>query len=186
MHDWPSPPGSGAREPIVPISRELFRRLCREAGASPRGRTNLNLHEPDDTYQRFLNVIQPGSYIQPHRHAAPPKSESFIVLQGRIGFFQFDEDGHLIQAVRLGPDAEVIGVDVRPGVWHTFFALQPDTVVFEGKNGPYDPHTDKTFAPWAPGENDPGAAEYMHALIDRLPAADAAESDPASPTPPRQ
>lgn len=186
MHARPSPPQAGAVEPVVYISQELLRRLCREAGSSPRGRTNYNFHGLDDTYQRFLNVVQPGSYIQPHRHAAPPKSESFIVLQGQVGFFRFDEDGRTIQAVRLGPDSEVIGVDVRPGAWHTFLALRPDTVVFEGKNGPYDPHTDKTFAPWAPGESDPGAAEYMHALIDRLPAADGAGSGPAGGTSPRQ
>ena len=137
------------------------------------GRTNLNFHELDDTYQRLLNVLQPGSYIQPHRHAAPPKSESFVVLQGEAGFFCFDEDGRLTLGVRVGPEARVLAVDVRPGVWHTFLALRPDTVVFEGKNGPYDPHTDKTFAPWAPAEADPQAPDYMHALIDRLPAADA-------------
>ena len=159
------------REAVVLVSRDLVRRLCREAGASPRGRTNHNFHEPDDTYQRFLNAVQPGSYIQPHRHAVPPKSESFVVLQGQAGFFCFDEDGRLTQAVRVGPDADALAVDVRPGVWHTFFALCPDTVVFEGKNGPYDPHTDKAFAPWAPAESDPGAAEYMHRLIDALPAA---------------
>ncbi len=176
MAEQPAFSADNARERVVYISGDLLRRLCREAGASPRGRTNMNFHELDDTYQRFLNVIQPGSYIQPHRHAAPPKSESFIVLQGQIGFFRFDEDGHVVQAVRLGPDVDALGVDVRPGVWHTFLALRPDTVVFEGKNGPYDPHTDKAFAPWAPAEHDPAAAEYMHALIDRLPAVDGAES----------
>ncbi len=161
------------REPVVLVSRDMVRRLCREAGASQRGRTNLNFHEPEDAYQRFLNVLQPGSYIQPHRHSTPPKSESFVVLQGEAGFFCFDDDGRLTLGARVGPEAQLLAVDVRPGVWHTFFALRPDTVVFEGKNGPYDPLTDKAFAPWAPSEADPAAAEYMHALIDRLPAADA-------------
>ncbi len=161
------------REPVVYVSRDLVRRLCREAGASRRGRTNRNFHEPDDAYQRFLNVLQPGSYIQPHRHATPPKSESFVVLQGEAGFFCFDDDGRLAAGVRVGPEADVLAVDLRPGVWHTFVALRPDTVVFEGKNGPYDPHTDKAFAAWAPPEGDPAAADYVHGLIDRLPAAGA-------------
>ncbi len=157
------------REPVVYLSRDLMRRLCREAGAHPRGRTNFNFHRLDEVYQRFLNVVQPGSYIRPHCHREPPKAESFIVLQGQVGFFRFDPDGTLHEARRLGPGLDAVGVDVRPGVWHTFFALRPDTVVFEGKNGPYDPHTDKTFAPWAPEEGEAEAVDYMHALIDELP-----------------
>jgi hypothetical protein len=55
-------------------------------------------------------------------------------------------------------------VDCREGVWHTFFALEPDTVVFEVKAGPHDAATDKEAAPWAPDENSPDAAAYLQHL----------------------
>ena len=37
----------------------------------------------------MLNAIQPGSYIRPHRHLDPPKSESLILLQGMLGYVSF-------------------------------------------------------------------------------------------------
>jgi hypothetical protein len=48
--------------------------------------------------------------------------------------------------------------------WHCILALTRDCVIFEGKNGPYDPATDKEFAAWAPAEGDAGATEYMRWL----------------------
>jgi hypothetical protein len=61
---------------------------------------------------------------------------------------------------------DVYGCDIRPGVWHTIFALVPDTVVFEVKPGPYSPANDKDFAPWAPREYSPEAAPYLATIED--------------------
>ena len=154
----------GQRTPVEYITRDLLQRLCARAASAARARTNHNFHELDDTYQRMLNVVQPGSYVRPHRHHDPPKSESFIVLQGEIGFLRFTADGTVTEARRLGPAREAAGVDLQPDVWHAFLALAPDTVVFEGKNGPYDPATDKEFAPWAPEEGAAEAAAYLSKL----------------------
>jgi hypothetical protein len=49
-------------------------------------------------------------------------------------------------------------------VWHTFIALEPGTVLFEVKPGPFDDRTDKEFAPWAPTENAQEAPEYLEWL----------------------
>jgi cupin fold WbuC family metalloprotein len=151
------------------VTTDLMAALAAEASRRPRGRINFNFHLYEDSYQRLLNVVQPGSYIRPHAHIDPPKAESFIVLAGEIGFLHFASDGRILEARRLGPGREALGVDLRPGVWHSFVALAPDTVVFEGKNGPYDPAGDKAFAPWAPPEGDPAAAAYLEGLLRRLP-----------------
>jgi cupin fold WbuC family metalloprotein len=156
------------RQPVEFITCRELDALCRDAAEAPRGRTNRNYHQSSDTYQRLLNVIQPGSYIAPHRHQEPAKSESFIVLRGAIGFFQFDDAGEVTTARRIGPDCETRGVDLAPGVWHCFVALATDTVVFEGKNGPYDPRTDKQFAAWAPREGDPKVTLYLDRLLTIL------------------
>jgi len=116
----------------------------------------------------MLNAIQPGSYIRPHRHLDPPKSESLILLQGMLGYVSFHDDGSLSEDDLLVLDAErgVYGCDIRPGVWHTIFALVPDTVIFEVKPGPYSPANDKDFAPWAPQEYSPEAAVFLTRLED--------------------
>jgi len=76
------------------LGSELFQTLVDRAHQSPRLRTNHNFHlSLDDNPGRFLNVMAKGTYIAPHRHIDPPKSESFLVLDGEIAFFTFDDAG---------------------------------------------------------------------------------------------
>ena len=54
--------------PFRRIDQQLFARVAAEARQHPRLRLNHNLHQEQDQVQRFLNVLQPGSYVRPHRH----------------------------------------------------------------------------------------------------------------------
>lgn len=144
------------------IGTELVRQAVEASRTSPRRRIILPLHKsPDATLHRMLNAIQPYSYIQAHRHLHPPKPESIIVLQGAIITFVFGETGQVEETAVLAAGTAAFGIDFEPGVLHTFFALQPDTVLFEVKPGPYEAQTDKDFAPWAAAENSPEAGDYM-------------------------
>jgi len=163
-----------SHERLVAIDHELVRAKAEHSRDNPRRREIHNFHAHDDaTLQRMLNAVQPGSYVTPHRHQQVPKAEAFIVLQGGVGFVVFHDEGRPDEAafVHVARSAGVIGVDCRAGVWHTFFALEPDTVVFEVKPGPYDARVDKEFAPWAPVEGDPRSFLYLAALEDRFRAA---------------
>jgi len=104
-----------------------------------------------------------GTYVAPHRHRDPPKSESFLALEGELAFFTFDDDGRVATTHLLGRDA--VGIDIQPGVWHTLAVLTPHAVCYEVKPGPYSMANDKDFAPWAPREGDAGAAAYLESLI---------------------
>lgn len=155
------------------ILSSQFSDLAERAEGSPRRRTVHCFHqEHDDNPHRFLNVILSGSYVAPHRHREPPKAESFVVLQGELGVVLFHDDGtiadiHHLRALTSPREAEpatACGIDLLPGCWHTIVALAPVTVIFEVKPGPYDGATDKEFAPWAPAEGNPGAAEYLRWL----------------------
>jgi len=141
------------------------------ARQSPRRRAIHAFHRSaEDNPHRFLNVIFQGSYITPHRHARPPKAESFIVLHGELGVVLFSEDGevqtlHRLRApqgsaMKSGPPL-ACGIDLLPGVWHTIVALSATTIIFEVKPGPYVAETDKEFALWAPGEAETAAPAYM-------------------------
>ncbi len=132
---------------------------------SPRLRVILPFHKaPEDPLHRMLNAAQPGTYVRPHRHLDPPKSETWVLLRGRVLFFTFEDDGRIRASVELAAGSPRFGVDLVPGVYHTFLVLEPDTVIFEVKNGPYAKETDKSFAPWAPPEGDANAAEYLDGL----------------------
>ena len=81
------------------LDQDLFASVASAARAAPRLRRNHNLHAESDLVQRFLNVLQPGTYVRPHRHLRDlPGSgfECFLVLQGCIGLLLFDDDGMLI------------------------------------------------------------------------------------------
>ena len=142
---------------------------CVEASKkSPRKRIILPLHKSNDSnLHRMLNAMQPGSYIQPHRHMFPPKAESIIVLQGAIYVFIFTADGEISEVHTVAAGGLNLGIDSEPGVFHTFAAIQEDTVLFEVKPGPYNQADDKDFAPWAPAEGDHGAEEYLQQLYEK-------------------
>jgi cupin fold WbuC family metalloprotein len=148
------------------IDEELIQRKSRDAQTNERQREIHILHRGDsDALQRMVNALQPSSYIRPHRHVRPPKSETIVLLRGSLGFMTFHDDGTPDERdfIHLHP-AKAVGVDCREGIWHTFFALEPDTVVFEVKAGPHDAATDKEFAVWAPDETSPDAQRYLARL----------------------
>lgn len=152
---------------ITLIDTALIDAVSAEARAAPRGRKNRNFHPRDDyPGHRLLNAIEPGSYIAPHRHLDPTKDETMVVLRGALGLVAFDDAGAvaLAQKVCAGGTADVLGIDIPHGTWHTVFALEPGTVFLEAKSGPYLPLTDAERAPWAPAENAPDAPAYLAGL----------------------
>lgn len=158
-----------AMSPTQLLDSTLIASLIERARQSPRLRTNHNFHTSmDDNPHRFLNVMVRGTYIAPHRHRNPPKSETFIVLEGELAFFTFDDAGLAASTHILG--RETVGIDIQPGVWHTLAVLSPHAVCFEVKPGPYSAVNDKDFAPWAPREGDPNVAAYLEKLVSGITA----------------
>jgi cupin fold WbuC family metalloprotein len=144
------------------IDAALLDAVSAEAKASPRRRKNRNFHTSDaDTGHRLLNAIEPGSYIMPHRHLDPNKSETMVVLRGILGLIIFNDAGEILETAKLGGTGAALGIDIPYGVWHTVFALAPDTVFLEAKAGPYQPLTPAEKAPWAPAEGTAKAAECL-------------------------
>jgi len=116
--------------------------------------------------QRLLNIMQPGSYVQPHQHPRPQAVELAQVLQGSMRVWIFDDNGtvQLTRTCSAGSSESL--VDIEPNVWHSFAALEPDTVILEIKGGPYNKSQDKIFADWAPVETEPEAADYLQGLLE--------------------
>ncbi len=151
--------------PLVALTDAVVEAAIAASRTSPRRRVILPFHKSEaDLLHRMLNAAQPDTYVRPHRHLDPPKAEAWIALRGALAFFTFDEGGRVQECLRVGAGEATCGVDLEPGIYHSFVALVPDTVIYEVKTGPFAPATDKTFAPWAPAEGDPAAAAYREAL----------------------
>ncbi|PTL76699.1 WbuC family cupin fold metalloprotein [Vitiosangium sp. GDMCC 1.1324] len=154
---------------LVVLSRSLVEEVAEASRTSPRRRITLPLHKSEsEPLHRMLNVIQPDSYVRPHRHLEPPKPEAWVVLRGALAFFTFEEDGRVRDCLSLEAGGEQFGVDLVPGIYHGLVALVPDTVLFEVKSGPYAPAHDKSFAPWAPAEGTPEAVGFLARLREEF------------------
>ena len=144
------------------IDRDFLERVSSQAKASPRRRRNHNFHASEsDTCNRLLNAIEPDSYIQPHCHHESAKDETLIIVRGRLGVIFFDERGAVTATAMLAPAGESVGVNIPHGMYHTLVALDPGSVFFEAKAGPYAPLTSQEKAPWAPAEGEPRASSYL-------------------------
>jgi cupin fold WbuC family metalloprotein len=154
---------------MIKIDRELLDAATAKAVVAPRRRMNHNFHQRfDDTMQRMLNAIEPGSYIRPHKHEDPDKREAFFVLRGRILVVEFEEDGTVADHILLDPAVGKHGAEIAEKRYHCLIALDPGSMIYEVKDGPYAPLNDKNFATWAPAEGSEGVAAYMAGLLKSL------------------
>src|SRR5262249_36429137 len=114
------------------ITEETIAELLSRALASPRKRTNLNLHaELSDSTNRFLNAGA-GTYVRPHRHRMG-KWELLSVVQGTVDVITFSADGAVEKRVSLSAVAANPVVEISGGEWHSIVFRAPGAVVLEIK-----------------------------------------------------
>lgn len=156
-------------EPVIVLSQDHAERALAASRESPRKRMILPFHKSDDArLHRMLNALQPGTYVQPHRHLRAPKSEVFVALRGGADCLIFDDEGYIVMAPRIEAGGACFGIDIAPGYYHSFIVRAADTLLYEVKEGPYTSNDDKDFAPWAPRENTAEVPRYQAALEDAL------------------
>lgn len=154
---------------MIKIDSALLQSLSNQAKASPRLRKNLNFHPRDeDTLQRMLNAMEPDTYIQPHKHENPDKTEAFFCLKGKLLVVEFDDKGQVTDYCVLDPLSGRFGCEIPPRTWHCIISLESGSVAYEVKDGPYNPLIDKRFAEWSPPEGDPEAMNYVRLLKQKL------------------
>ena len=116
----------------------LLNGLAEEAKKSPRLRKNYNFHQSlDDKCHRFLNALEPGTFIPVHHH--PDKAETFVVLKGRVKVSTYNDDGEVLESYILSHEEGRYGVDIPENIWHGLECLEP-AVLLECKAGPFVEH----------------------------------------------
>lgn len=121
------------------IDKKLLDQVTEQAKDTPRLRMNFNFHQSlDETCHRMLNAVEPGTEVPIHRH--PTKDESFVILRGKVRSTTYNDDGNIIESVVLSQEDGVYGVNILKGVWHKLESLEPGSVIFECKAGPFVPH----------------------------------------------
>lgn len=124
------------------ITQAILDDLTAKAKESPRLRMNLDLRDSaEDSSQRMLNAIEPGSPLPIHRHQRT--SETVVCLRGRlVEEFYDDLERTCTDRIELSPNGPVVALNIPVGQWHTVHALESGTVILEMKNGKYEPISD--------------------------------------------
>ena len=123
------------------IDSKLLNTLAEEAKACLRLRMNYDFRTTsEDESQRMLNALEVGTIMPIHRHQKT--SETVILLKGKIDEIFYDEEGNEIERFHLDPLAGNYGVNVPAGQWHNLICLESGSVLFESKNGSWEPLSD--------------------------------------------
>ena len=121
------------------ITQAILDDLTAKAKESPRLRMNMDLRDSaEDTSQRMLNAIEPGSPLPIHRHQNT--SETVVCLRGRLVEEYYDDlERTCTERIELSPNGPIMALNIPAGQWHTVQALESGTVILEMKNGKYEP-----------------------------------------------
>lgn len=118
------------------ITKDILDELTEKAKASPRLRCNLDLrNSAEDQSQRMLNALEPGTIMPIHRHK--DTSETCICIRGHFEEYFYDDKGNLTDTIDMVPGGVVLNIE--KGQWHSLKCLEPNTILFEAKDGPYQP-----------------------------------------------
>jgi cupin fold WbuC family metalloprotein len=154
---------------MIKITSALVDEISHKAKASARRRSMYKFHPSlRDPIHRMLNAMEPGTYVQPHKHDNPDKVEVFLILRGKALAVEYDDRGKTIDHLILDKERGCLGVEFPPRTWHSFIALKEGTVLYEVKTGPYVKETDKKFAPWAPKEGAKEGGEFVRKILREL------------------
>ena len=124
------------------INKDLIAELLQKAKGPDRLRVAYDLRtSTEDTSQRMLNALLPGTEVPIHRHE--DTSETNICIAGRLDvvFYDKGDDGKFVESSRvsLNPKAGAYGLQIPKGAWHTVEVFE-ESCILEAKDGPYIPH----------------------------------------------
>jgi cupin fold WbuC family metalloprotein len=137
------------------------------AAAAPRLRAHRNFHpELSAAVQRLAIAMEPGTYVRPHRHVN--SWELLCPLRGAFDLIIFDEQGQLLERHRLGAGGAAL-FEMPASTWHSVISLAPGSVIFEVKQGPYQPIAAENLAPWSPEEGQAAVVSMLDFLAQASP-----------------
>ena len=120
------------------LDTNLLDALTAQAKASPRLRMNFDLrNSPNDQSQRMLNALEPGTVMPIHRHRH--SSETVVVLRGKVKWVYYNDQKEVTDTFIVAPGSDLVGLSVPMGQWHSLECLETGTVIFESKDGAFEP-----------------------------------------------
>ena len=86
------------------LNKKLMDDLSAQAKENPRLRQAFDLRTtPNDSSQRILNAVEPGTILPIHRHRG--STETIIVLRGKVVQHYYDDNGNKTASYELAPNS---------------------------------------------------------------------------------
>lgn len=118
------------------VDKKILDELTAMAKENPRLRCNLDMrNSAEDQSQRMLNALEPGTIMPIHRHRG--SSETCICIRGHFEEYFYDENGNLTETVDMVSGGPILNIE--KGQWHSLKCLESGTILFEAKDGSYEP-----------------------------------------------
>lgn len=119
------------------FDNSFFEDLSKKAKESPRLRVNFDLrNSPEDGSQRMLNALEPGTVLPIHRHRK--SSEIMVVIKGSVKETFYNDNGDITGTWLFKPGENSI-LEIPAGQWHSLECLESGTIIYESKDGKYEP-----------------------------------------------
>ena len=93
-----------------------------------------HVHEYDTD---FIYALEPGTVLPIHRHRRT--TETVVILRGSATQYFFDDNGNVTEKVTITAGTPDCGISVEAGRWHRLVCHESGTVIFEAKDGAYEP-----------------------------------------------
>ena len=120
------------------LDKDVLDQLSKSASENPRLRASFDLRNTDkDKSQRMLNALQPGTILPIHRH--PFTAETLIMVRGSVCQKFYNEKGEVTDTFVLKAGGDCSVLQIPAGQFHSLECLEPDTIIFEAKDGLYLP-----------------------------------------------
>ena len=85
----------------------------------------------------MLNALEPGTIMPIHRHRNT--SETMVMVRGKLIERFYDDDGNITDEFLMDHCGQYSMVQIEVGRWHSLEVLEEGTVIFEAKDGAYEP-----------------------------------------------
>ena len=126
------------------LDNKLFDSVFIQAKNSPRRRMHYDLRTSKaDNSQRMLNVLMKDTVVHIHRHT--DTSETVVICRGKVREEFYDAEGNKTAEFLLEAGGECPAVQVPMGQYHSLVCLEDGSVIFEAKDGAYDPERTEDF-----------------------------------------
>ncbi|MCF0168504.1 MAG: cupin fold metalloprotein, WbuC family [Bacteroidales bacterium] len=119
------------------VDEKILQEMLQRAETAERKRFPKDMRTSEnDTSQRMLNAMLPGTKIDVHRHRH--SAETIVLLKGDITEVYYDDNGNETARISLREGCGEYLVQVPKNVWHTTIVNKP-SVIFSVVDGAYQP-----------------------------------------------